>query len=81
MWRRHAAYIIIFGRYLVVYGPVLAAYVLLFYVLAALAYMITHPRMWVRGVFALIDLAPAAFAAAFEEFWDETKKQVGARFR
>ncbi len=56
-------------KLLAIYGPVLLAYCAFFYALAGLAYVAANPRLWVKGGFMIVELAPSYFTFAASELW------------
>ena len=66
-------------RGMIVFLPVVVAYVAIIYMVLGISYFLLSPRTWVRTIFSLFDLAPAYFPFAVEELWDETKKQTLSR--
>ncbi len=57
------------------------AYSLMFYALLGLSVILSSPRLWVRGFFYILDLAPTYMGFAGAELWDEMKVQASARIR
>ena len=80
-WGYHGQLLWAWFKLLATYAPVFLSYCAFFYAFAALIFIAGNPRLWVKGGFAAVELAPTYFSFAASELWDETKSQVSSRFR
>ena len=81
LWLQHGRILKKVVLFAALYGPVLFAYLMMFYAAMGLTVVATNPRMWVKGFFYIVDLAPQYMGYAGAELWDEVKVQASARIR
>jgi hypothetical protein len=81
-WLMHGRSLFYFFRLIVILMPVAMGYALLIYFFLCCLYLLSNPRLMVRGFFtAIFDLAPGYFSFAFSEMLAEGREQLSSRIR
>ena len=80
-WAIHSVIIWRISKVMIIWGPILACYFLLFGVVIAVVSFVGNPRTVVRLLFAVIDSAPTVFSFIVDQIIDEFKTQIASRIR
>jgi hypothetical protein len=81
IWVTHLKFGARFLKLLIVVGPILLGYVLLAYLILTVGYLLSSPRLFVKGFFWILDATPTYMGFFAEQAFDEVKVQISQRMR
>jgi hypothetical protein len=79
IWVTHFKFGARFLKLLLVVGPVLLGYLLLAYLILTVGYLLSSPRLFVKGFFWILDAMPTYMGFFAEQAFDEVKVQISQR--